>query len=452
MSGRVATVLVAEDEALLRKIVTALFEGEGYRVVAAANGREALERFAAEPVDLVLTDLRMPEIEGLDLLGRIKAIDPEALVIVMTAFSSVESAVEALRKGAYDYVVKPFINDDLLHSARNALRQRALSLENRALRRELESARSFDEIVGASDAVGDLLALVGKVAATNASILVTGESGTGKELVARAIHRHSSRAKGPFLAVNCGALNENLLESELFGHEKGAFTGASAAREGLLAAADGGTIFLDEVGEMAPALQVKLLRALQEREVIPVGGRRPVPFDARIVAATNRDLEAEVREGRFREDLFYRLNVIAVRVPSLRERAGDVPLLARHFAARFAREMATGEVRFTPEALAALAGYAWPGNIRELMNAVERAVALSGGAVDVEHLPERVREGRFATNDPERGILTLDELERRHLLSVLEHARGNKSRAAELLGIDLSTLYRKLKRYEEPRG
>jgi DNA-binding NtrC family response regulator len=444
-----STILIAEDESLLRTILTGLFESEGYRVVAAANGREALERFGAETVDLVVTDIRMPEVEGLELLDRLKEIDPEALVIIMTAFSSVESAVAALRKGAYDYVVKPFINDDLLQSVRNALRQRELAAENRSLRRELDRAQAFDQIVGASDAVGEMLAMVARVAATNASILIAGESGTGKELVARAVHFHSARATGPFLAINCGALNENLLEAELFGHEKGAFTGATATKKGLLEAASGGTIFLDEVGEMPASLQVKLLRALQEREVLPVGGRAPVPFDARVVAATNRDLEAEVAAGRFREDLFYRLNVIPIRVPPLRERAGDVPLLARHFAARFAREMGMGEFRISPEAMAALGGYRWPGNVRELTNAVERAVALCDGTVRVEHLPERVRAAAGATNDPEGAIPTLDEVERRHILGVLERTDGNKSRAAELLGIDLSTLYRKLRRYEE---
>jgi DNA-binding NtrC family response regulator len=443
------TILVAEDEALLRKILVGLFEGAGYRVVAAGTGREALERFGAESIDLVVTDIRMPEIEGLELLDRLKQVDPDALVVIMTAYSSVESAVAALRKGAYDYIVKPFINDDVLQTVRNALRERELSLENRSLRRELDRAHAFDAIIGSSDALQSLLTLVAKVAGTNASILITGESGTGKELVARAVHFHSGRAKGPFLAVNCGALNENLLEAELFGHEKGAFTGATSAREGLLKAADGGTIFLDEIGEMPPSLQVRLLRALQEREVIPVGGRAPVAFDARVVAATNRDLENEVRSGRFREDLFYRLNVIPVRVPPLRERAGDVPLLARHFAARFAREMGANEVRIAPSAIAALAGYAWPGNIRELMNAVERAVALSSGDVELEHLPERVRSGAGATNDPEGAVLTLDELERRHVLSVLERTEGNKARAAELLRIDQSTLYRKLRRYGE---
>jgi DNA-binding NtrC family response regulator len=446
-----ATILIAEDETLLRQILTRLLEGEGYRVVTAATGRGALDCFAAEHVDLVLTDIRMPEIEGIELLDRLKSIDPDSLVIVMTAFSSVDSAVAALRKGAYDYIVKPFINDDLLQSIRNALAQRELFLENRALRRELDRQHSFDRIIGSSDALQELFRLVGKVAGTNASILITGESGTGKELVARAVHFNSRRAKGPFLAINCGALNENLLEAELFGYEKGAFTGAAARREGLLKAADGGTIFLDEIGEVTPALQVKLLRALQEREVLPVGGREHVSFDARVVAATNRDLEDEVKAGRLREDLFYRLSVIPVRVPPLRERRGDIPLLVRHFAARFARELGVGERDVGPDAMAALASYGWPGNIRELMNAVEHAVALSAERIELLDLPEKLRAVRATrtTRDPDGAIPTLDEVERVHIHDVLARTDGNKTRAAELLGIDLSTLYRKLRRYEE---
>ena len=443
------TILVAEDEALLRRILTGLFEEAGYRVVAASTGREALERFAETPPDLVVTDIRMPEVDGLELLERLKAIDPDVLVIIMTAFSSVESAVAALRAGAHDYIVKPFVNDDVLQSVRNALRQKELFLENRSLRRELDRSRSYSAIIGVSDAVQTMLGLIGKVAATNASILITGESGTGKELVARAVHFQSQRAKGPFVAVNCGALNENLLEAELFGHEKGAFTGATHAREGLLKAADGGTIFLDEIADMPPSLQVKLLRALQEREVLPVGGRAVVPFDARVVSASNRDLEDEVAAGRFREDLFYRLSVIPVRVPPLRDRSGDIALLARHFAARFGADMGIAEIRFEPDALEALGRYGWPGNIRELMNAIERAVALGGAVVALEHLPERVlvATGSSAVTGSESGG-SLEDVERRHVLATLGRFGGNKAQAADSLGIDLSTLYRKLRRYE----
>ena len=443
------TILVAEDEAMLRRILTGLFEEAGYRVVAASTGREALERFVESAPDLVVTDIRMPEVDGLELLERLKAIDPDVIVIIMTAFSSVESAVAALRAGAHDYIVKPFVNDDVLQSVRNALRQKELFLENRSLRRELDRSRSYSAIIGVSDAVQTMLGLVGKVAATNASILITGESGTGKELVARAVHFQSQRAKGPFVAVNCGALNENLLEAELFGHEKGAFTGATHSREGLLKAADGGTIFLDEIADMPQSLQVKLLRALQEREVLPVGGRSVVPFDARVVTASNRDLEDEVAAGRFREDLYYRLSVIPVRVPPLRARSGDIPLLARHFAARFASDMGIAEIRFEPDALEALGRYGWPGNIRELMNAIERAVALGGAVVALEHLPERVliATGSSAGTGSESGS-SLEDVERRHVLATLERSGGNKAQAAESLGIDLSTLYRKLRRYE----
>ena len=443
------TILVAEDEALLRRILTGLFEEAGYRVVVAATGREALDRFGESAPDLVVTDIRMPEVDGLELLARLKALDPEVLVIIMTAFSSVESAVAALRAGAHDYIVKPFVNDDVLQAVRNALRQKELLGENRSLRRELDRSRSYSAIIGVSDAVQTMLELVGKVAATNASILITGESGTGKELVARAVHYRSQRAKGPFIAVNCGALNENLLEAELFGHEKGAFTGATHAREGLLKAADTGTIFLDEIADMPQSLQVKLLRALQEREVLPVGGRSVVRFDARVVAASNRDLETEVAAGRFREDLYYRLSVIPVRVPPLRDRRGDIPLLSRHFAARFGADMGIAEVRFEPDALDALSGYAWPGNIRELMNAIERAVALGGDVVARAHLPERVLAATAsAAVINSESISSLDEVERRHVLSILDRVGGNKGKAAELLGIDLSTLYRKLRRYE----
>src|ERR687889_2277295 len=305
-------ILVAEDENLMRAMVSRLLEESGYRVAAVAGAEEALEAFAAGDVAATLTDIRMAGMDGLALLDQVKDIDPEALVVVMTAFSSVDSAVAALRKGAYDYITKPFVNEDLLQSVKNALRQRELFRENRLLRRELDKRYSFSEIIGTSESLQRVFRLVEKVAATNTNILVYGESGTGKELVARAIHHNSPRADRPFVAVNCGAIPETLLESELFGHTKGAFTGAAANKPGLLRAAEGGTIFLDEIGEVSPAMQVKLLRAVQEHEVLPVGATAPVSFDARIICATNRDLEKEVAGGRFREDLFYRLNVIAI--------------------------------------------------------------------------------------------------------------------------------------------
>ena len=338
-------ILIAEDEDLMRAILTRLLEESGYRVHAVSNAEEALERFAAEDIAVTLTDIRMTGMDGLALLDHIKSIDAEALVIVMTAYSSVDSAVAALRKGAYDYITKPFVNEDLLQSVKNALRQRELFRENRHLRRELDRRYSFSEIIGTSPALHAVFRLVEKVAATNTSILIQGESGTGKELIARAIHHNSPRALRPFVAVNCGAIPETLLESELFGHTRGAFTGAVTNKLGLFRSAEGGTVFLDEVGEISAAMQVRLLRALQEHEVVPLGSSVSITFDARIICATNRELEKEVAEGRFREDLFYRLNVIEIYLPPLRERREDIPLLARSFITRTAHEQQRSEER-----------------------------------------------------------------------------------------------------------
>src|ERR671927_60167 len=423
-------VLVAEDEDLMRAIVSRLLEEAGYRVAQAASAEEALEHFAADDVAVTLTDIRMAGMDGLALLDRVKDIDPEALVIVMTAYSSVDSAVAALRKGAYDYITKPFVNEDLLQSVKNALRQRELFRENRALRRELDRRYSFSEIIGTSESLQRVFRLVEKVAATNTNILVYGESGTGKELVARAIHHNSPRADRPFVAINCGALPETLLESELFGHTKGAFTGATGARPGLFRSAEGGTVFLDEIGEISQALQVRLLRAVQEHEVTPLGASAPARFDARIICATNRDLEREVTEGRFREDL---------------------PLLARHFVKRTAREQGHEEKPIEPAAMTALINYNWPGNVRELQNAIERAFTLSGDALTLAPPPPRVRAAAGASaavRDPDGLRPTLEEVERRHILDTLASVNHDKARAANILGIDLSTLYRKLKRYD----
>lgn len=444
-------ILVAEDEDLMRAIISRLLEAEGYRVASVASAEEALEKFAAEDVAVMLTDIRMAGMDGLTLLDRIKDIDDEALVIVMTAYSSVDSAVAALRKGAYDYITKPFVNEDLLQSVKNAIRQRELFRENRQLRRELDRRYSFAEIIGTSEALQSVFRLVEKVAATNTNILIQGESGTGKELIARAIHHNSPRAQRPFVAINCGALPETLLEAELFGHMKGAFTGAVASRPGLLRSAEGGTVFLDEVGEVSAATQVRLLRAVQEHEVTPVGSSASVRFDARVVCATNRDLEKEVAEGRFREDLFYRLNVIEVHLPPLRERREDIPLLARHFITRTAREQAGAEKSIERAAMSALINYSWPGNVRELQNAVERAYTLSGATVDLDSLPPRVRDAAANTllmRDPDGLRPTLAEVERRHIFETLASVNQDKARAANILGIDLSTLYRKLRRYD----
>lgn len=443
--------MIAEDEDLMRAILSRLLEDAGYRVALTASAEEALEKFATEDVSLILTDIRMSGMDGLSLLDRIKDLDEEALVIVMTAYSSVDSAVAALRKGAYDYITKPFVNEDLLQSVKNGIRQRELFRENRALRRELDHRYSFSEIIGTSDALQRVFRLVEKVAATTTNILIQGESGTGKELIARAIHHNSPRSERPFVAMNCGALPETLLESELFGYTKGAFTGAVANKLGLFRSAEGGTVFLDEIGEITQAMQVRLLRALQEHEVTPIGSSTPVQFDARIICATNRDLEKEVAEGRFREDLFYRLNVIEVHLPPLKERREDIPLLVRNFVTRTAREQQQPEKRVQPEAMAALINYQWPGNIRELQNAIERAFTLSADEIDLESLPPRIRhsaQGQLAMRDPDGLRPTLEEVERRYIFETLAGVNQDKARAANILGIDLSTLYRKLKRYD----
>ncbi len=445
-------VLVVEDEELMRSILRELLEAEDYEVLTADSAENALQIYSENNIDATITDIKMSGMDGLELLDSLKAIDETALVIIMTAFSSVDSAIAALRKGAYDYVTKPFVNEDLLQTIRNAIRTKELFNENRALRRELNKRFSFSRIIGNSEGLQSVFRIIEKVADTNVSVLVQGESGTGKELVARAIHHHSSRAASPFLAVNCGALPSELLESELFGHIKGSFTGAHNDHMGLFRSAESGSLFLDEIGEMPLPLQVKLLRALQEQEVRPVGSSASYQFEARIIAATNKDLEKEVASGNFREDLFYRLNVIEINIPPLRERREDIPLLIKHFLAKTAAQQDSEPKTITKEAMVALANYSWPGNVRELENAIERAFILSESEIDTEHLTGRVRdESRpgFKTNDPEAFRPTLEETERRYIMEILNSVNNDKSRAAKILGIDLSTLYRKLKRYNE---
>ena len=446
------SVLIVEDEELMRAILRRLLEDAGYTVFTADSAEAGLEILPQNDISVTITDIKMGGMDGLRLLDQIKAIDEEALVVIMTAYSSVDTAVAALRKGAYDYVTKPFVNEDLLQTIKNAILRRALFHENRALRRELNKQYSFSDIIGKSDSLKRVFSIVEKVAGTNSNVLIQGESGTGKELIAKAIHFNGNRSSKPFLAVNCGALPENLLESELFGHSRGSFTGATSDKKGLFRSADGGTVFLDEVGEMPPILQVKLLRALQEHEVTPVGTSMPVKFDARIIAATNRNLEAEVTENRFREDLFYRLNVIEIEIPPLRDRREDIPLLVRHFAAKSARNQNSTEKLVAPEAMSVLVGYDWPGNVRELENAIERAFVLSGDEIDVDSLPQKLRSsaaGSFETHDHQGFRPTLEETERRYVMEILHALENDKAAAAKILGIDLSTLYRKLKRYEE---
>ena len=442
-----STILIVEDEDLMRSILAGLITDAGYRAIAAADAEAAISLFSAEAPDLTISDINIGQVDGLSLLDRIKQIDPDALVVMITAYSSVETAVAALRKGAFDYITKPFINEDLLQTVRNALRQRELFRENHFLKRELKGRYNFDNIIGSSDALTGIFRLIEKIAPTSSSVLIQGESGTGKELMARAIHYNSPRADGPFIAINCGALPENLLESELFGYVKGAFTGANANKNGLLRAANGGTLFLDEVGEMPASLQVKLLRALQEREVTPLGATEPISFDARIIAATNRSLDSEVTENRFREDLFYRLSVISFTVPALRDRREDIPLLARFFIKKFSQEFGLVEKRISDEAMQKLINYHWRGNVRELQNALERGVTLSDEQIELSHLPNNIIEANIGTKDLTGHVITLEELERRYILETMAGVDDDKTRTAELLGIDLSTLYRKLKRY-----
>lgn len=447
MAGQ--NILIVEDEELMRSILRRLLEAEGFDVLTADSAEAALRIFSTAEVAVTLSDIKMAAMDGIELLDQIKTIDADALVIIMTAFSSVDSAIAALRKGAYDYITKPFVNDDLVKTVRNAIAQHDLFRENRALRRELNREYNFDEMIGKSTGLRKVTELVEKVADTNTTVLIQGESGTGKELVARALHFNSRRAGCPFLAVNCGAIPEDLLESELFGHSKGAFTGAVSDKAGLFRAASGGTVFLDEIAELPLALQSKLLRAVQEREVLPVGTSTPVKFDARIVAATNRDLEKYVNDGRFREDLFYRLNVVEIDLPPLRERTEDIPLLARYFSGRTARSQNLPEKPITIEAMSTLTAYSWPGNIRELENAVERAFILSGDEITVEDLPKKVVSDTSNQVRQEGEMRSLEEVERDYVAEVMAAFDNDKVQAARVLGIDLSTLYRKLKRYDE---
>ena len=446
-----AKILIVDDEMGILDTLQILFRSEGFEVAVANSGRQALESLEAERPDLVLSDIRMPGAGGLEVLSKAKEVDPELPVILMTAQASPQSAMRAVNEGAFHYIQKPFANDELLTICRRAAETRQLKVENRRLKKEIKRRERSTEgrPIGASRVFTDVLALAETVAPTESTVLLSGESGTGKEVLAQYIHRLSDRADQPFFSINCGALPESLLESELFGHLKGSFTGAVKDKDGLLVAANGGTFFLDEIGEMSAATQVKLLRAIQEREVIPVGSTEARAVDVRIIAATNRDLEEEIRKGTFRSDLYYRLNVIQLRLPPLRERRDDVELLARHFLERLARREG-GEARtLSEEVLQLLREYDWPGNVRELENALERAAVVAGGGIEAHHLPDRVRERPEVrlVEDATPPNPTMEVVERAYIHWVLQAEGGNKTRAAEVLGIDPSTLYRKLNRY-----
>jgi DNA-binding NtrC family response regulator len=444
-------ILVVDDETAILETLEILFRGAGWQVAVADSGPKALAALEDEKPDIVLTDIRMPGAGGLDVLSEARAVDPEMPVILMTAQASLQTAVRAVNEGAYYYLQKPFANEELLAICKRAAEARELKAENKRLKKEIRkrSRAVTGRPIGVAPRFVDVLELAETVAATNSTVLISGESGTGKEVVARYIHELSDRAEAAFYSINCGALPESLLESELFGHVKGSFTGAVKDKDGLLVAAAGGTFFLDEIGEMSPSTQVKLLRAIQEREVIPVGSTKTVPVDVRIIAATNRDLEEEIQRGAFRSDLYYRLNVIQLHLPPLRERSEDVPLLAKHFLTRLGGD-GQDPPELAEEALEILVRYDWPGNVRELENALERAAVLSSGRVIVpDALPDRVREApkpRLASEDVAPNP-TMEVVERAYIQWVLLAEGGNKTRAAEILGIDPSTLYRKLNRY-----
>ena len=449
----VPRVLVVDDEAGILETLRILLKNEGFEVATALGGRAGLEQIGTFNPDIILTDVRMPSVTGLDVLAAARAQNAETPVILMTAQATLQSAMQAVNEGAFYYIQKPFRNDELVAILRRAAENRALKVENTTLKQEI---RRRDATTGVSRPLGtsrswlEVLRIAETVAPTDSTVLIQGESGTGKEVIARYIHALSARGDSSFASINCGALPESLLESELFGHVKGSFTGAVKDKAGLFMAASGGTFFLDEIGETTPATQVKLLRVLQHREVIPVGATDPQPIDVRLVAATNRDLEEEIKRGTFREDVYYRLNVIALTLPPLRERRDDIPLLAEFFLQRASEQAKEEPKRFGSVALEALQSYDWPGNVRELENAIERAVILTRGSViDVAALPNRVveRKAKPLVSEAPPGNPTLEAIERAYIMWVLQSEGGNKTRAADVLGIDPSTLYRKLSRY-----
>jgi two-component system response regulator PilR (NtrC family) len=454
----VEKILVVDDEQSLRDVLSIMLKRAGYAVTSAMDGEEAIEFLNKEIFDLVITDLRMPKLDGMEVLKAVKSASPETVVLIITAFATADSAVEAMKQGAYDYLTKPFQVDEVQLIIRNALEKRRLTTENMLLKREMASQSSFAQLIGQSEAMQKVFDVVRKVADSKSNVLICGESGTGKELVARAIHYNSARSVLPFVAVNCSAVPETLLESELFGHMKGSFTGAISNKAGLFEIADGGTIFLDEIGDTTPTIQVKLLRVIQEREFRRVGGNQDVKVDVRIVAATNKDLEQAVAEGSFREDLYYRLDVIPIRLPPLRMRTSDIPLLVNHFLERFSKESGKAKPVISPEAMHILLGHEWRGNVRELENLIERVVAFSmGGPVtDVEvrgwlHRPTTQSQQSAMPLDLTDEGLDLEGLingiEKDLLLKALERSKWVKKKAARMLRLNTRSFRYRLEKY-----
>jgi DNA-binding NtrC family response regulator len=443
-------ILVIDDEDSMCNFMEIMLAKEGYDVETTMSGNEGISRLKSENYDLVIADLMMPEMSGIELLKEVKSFKADQEMIVMTAFASVDTAIEAMKEGASDYVTKPFKVDEIKLVIEKSINRRNLITENSNLKGQLQKENSFDHFIGKSESVASLKKLARRVAASDSTVLITGESGTGKDLIAKSIHHHSPNSKGPFVTINCGALPETLLESELFGHKKGSFTGAIKDKDGLFKVASGGTFFLDEVGTTTPAIQIKLLRVLEEKKITPVGGTKPVDVDVRLVAATNAELEEDVKAGRFRADLFYRLNVIPIHIPPLRDREEDIPLLANHFLALYADKAKTKIDSITDEALKLLQDYHWPGNVRELENTIERAVIMNRtGRLDVGDFPDRLHGAEpvsvVRAQEPENP--TLGSIEKAYIHFVMSQTDGKKAEAAKILGIDTSTLYRKLERY-----
>jgi two-component system response regulator PilR (NtrC family) len=455
-----ARVLIVDDEKSMRELLTITLERAGYEVTAADGGEAAIDAIRRDTFDAIITDLRMPKVDGMQVLRASRDLSPDTTVIVVTALASTETAVEAMKLGAYDYITKPFKLDEVDIIIKNGLERKRLRDENLYLRKQLETQHRFENIIGKSTRIVEVFDTIRKIADSPATAMISGESGTGKELVARAIHFNSHRRDKPFVSVNCGAIPEGLMESELFGHVKGSFTGAVANKIGLFTAAEGGTLFLDEITEIPPLLQVKLVRAIQLREVRRVGDTKDVRTDVRLIAASNRDLETAVKEGVMREDLFYRLNVLPIHLPPLRERREDIPLLVAHFIQKFGKELAKDVRGVTPEAMAVLERYHWPGNIRELENALERAIVLGAGEMlGTESLPDTVRRERPAREPEllelaEEGVdleATLDDLERRYLQRALERTNGVQTKAAELLRMTFRQFRYKLQKHQLAR-
>jgi DNA-binding NtrC family response regulator len=445
-----ALILVIDDEESIRDSMSLVLGKEGFQVKSAASAQEGLRLFSNEAFRIVFVDLKLPGTSGLDVLSRIKEADPQTPVIIITGYASIESAVEAMKRGAFDYLAKPFTPEEVRVIARKALESRRLVFENISLRRELEAKTEFELVVGTGRAISQVLDVVRRVSPSESTILITGESGTGKELVAREIHRHSLRRNSPFVVVDCGALVETLFESELFGHVKGSFTGAHETKHGRFEVAEGGTIFFDEISNIGLNVQAKLLRAIQEREINRVGSSKAIKVDVRILAATNADLAAAVRMGKFREDLFYRLSVVPIQLPPLRERKEDIPLLVDHFLQKYNKRAKKNIAGVSSQVLKALKEYDWPGNIRELENTIERAVVLSqGDGIELEDLMYHgISAGATSTGAITGKFQTLEDMEKEYIKAVLRAQNGNRSRTAEVLGIDRKTLWAKIKKFK----